>query len=257
VWYHQKTGSGRPLVLLHGIGMSHAVWNPVVPFLCSTRHVIAFDTAGFGVTPPLPAGTPPTVSNLVEALEQSIRQIGIELPVDIAGNSLGGCMALEAAKRGMARSVVAISPSCLWKEHPPHHVKYVFWALRHMTTRFPNFLKATMQIPMLRELGLAVPLSVGSGRMPVIAAQRVIDDLRASTAFEATFENTGAAFFGDGISTPVTVAFGNRDWILTKSARQQNGLPTHTKWVEKRGWGHVRMWVDPAGVAQLILEGTG
>ena len=229
----------------------------MVPFLCSTRHVIAFDTAGFGVTPPLPAGTPPTVSNLVEALEQSIRQIGIELPVDIAGNSLGGCMALEAAKRGMARSVVAISPSCLWKEHPPHHVKYVFWALRHMTTRFPNFLKATMQIPMLRELGLAVPLSVGSGRMPVIAAQRVIDDLRASTAFEATFENTGAAFFGDGISTPVTVAFGNRDWILTKSARQQNGLPTHTKWVEKRGWGHVPMWVDPVGVAQLILEGTG
>jgi hypothetical protein len=26
--------------------------------------------------------------------------------------------------------------------------------------------------------------------------------------------------------------------------------------VEKHGWGHVPIWVDPVGVAQLILEGT-
>lgn len=236
--------------------MSHAAWDPVIPYLGPTRRIIAFDTAGFGLTPPLPATVLPTIANLVEALEQSLRQMGIELPVDIAGNSLGGSMALEAAKRGMARSVVAISPPGLWKEHGAPHVRYVFRALRFMTTRLPNLLKTTMQIALLRELALAVPLSVGSGQMPVTAAERAIDDLRTSTAFEATFENARSPFSGRGIAVPVTVAFGNRDWILTQSSRQRNSLPAHTKWIEERGWGHVPMWVDPVGVSQLILEGT-
>ena len=33
-------------------------------------------------------------------------------------------------------------------------------------------------------------------------------------------------------------------------------LPAHTKWLKMRGWGHVPMWIDPAGVSQVILEGT-
>jgi hypothetical protein len=85
-----------------------------MPFLCPTRRVIAFDTAGFGSTAPLPRGILPTIPNLVEYLDRSISGIGIRVPVDIAGNSLGGSMALEAARRGIARSVVAISPAGLW-----------------------------------------------------------------------------------------------------------------------------------------------
>jgi len=73
VWHYRETGSGRPLVLLHGIGMSHAARNAVTPYLCSTRPVIAFDIAGFGLTPPLPPGTPSTVANLVEDPGRSIR----------------------------------------------------------------------------------------------------------------------------------------------------------------------------------------
>ena len=79
--------------------MSHAAWNAVTPHLCATRRVIAFDIAGFGLTPPLAKETVPNIPNLVDGLERSIREIGIPTPVDIAGNSLGGTMALEAARR--------------------------------------------------------------------------------------------------------------------------------------------------------------
>ena len=256
MWHYLETGSGRPLVLLHGLGMSHAVWNAVTPHLSSTRRVIAFDIAGFGSTPPLPAGIHPTAAHLVDGLAQSMREMGLEIPVDIAGNSLGGYMALEAAARGLARSVVAISPAGLWREHPPRHVKYVFRGLRVMATRVPNLVKATVRIPLLRELAYAVPISVGSRRMPVDDAVRAIEDLAASTAHEATFVHTRDPFSRGGIVVPVTVAFGDRDWILPKWSRSRQNLPAHTRWLEKRGWGHVPMWVDPAGVARLILEGT-
>jgi pimeloyl-ACP methyl ester carboxylesterase len=244
------------LILLHGIGMSHVAWNAVMPYLWPTRRVIAFDIAGFGLTPPLPRGTFPTIANLVDGLDRSLRALDVKVPVDIAGSSLGGSMALEAARRGIARSVVAISPPGLWREHGSPHVKYVFGGLRFMAKNFPNFLRATMQTPLTRELALAVPISVGSRRMPRKDALRAVDDLAASRAFEETFSHTLSPFSGGDIAVPVTVAFGKHDWILTKGSQCRNGLPAHTRWLEKQGWGHVPMWIDPVGVSQLVLEGT-
>jgi pimeloyl-ACP methyl ester carboxylesterase len=111
-------------------------------------------------------------------------------------------------------------------------------------------------MPLMRELALPVPLSVGSRRMLVSDAVQAVDDLLRSQAFEETFDHTRSPLNGHGIRVPITVAFGDRDWILTKGSRCRNQLPVHTRWVEKRGWGHVPMWVDPVGVSQLILEGT-
>jgi len=256
LWHYRDRGAGRPLVLLHGIGMSHFVWNAVVPYLCPTRRVIAFDTAGFGLTPPLPEQTLPTVPNLVDGLERSLQEIGIPLPVDLAGNSLGGYMALEAARRGIARSVVAICPAGLWKEHPAAHVRYVFGIARLLATRFPAFFKAAVRVPVLREMAFAVPVSLGSKRMLSDDAVRVVDDLSRSLAFEETFDATRSPFSGMGITVPVTVAFGDRDYIVTKRSRWRQTLPAHTRWATIHGWGHVPMWVDPIGVSRLILDGT-
>lgn len=254
-WQYRESGQGPALVLLHGIGMSHTAWNAVTPLLSSIRRVIAFDIPGFGCTPPLPKGTHPTIENLVESLEECLHNIGIQSP-DFAGNSLGGCIALEAARRGIARSVVAISPTGLWKEHEPPHVQYVFGGLRFTATHFASLLKAAVQVPLLRELVLSVPISSGSRRMPAYDALHAINDLAVSTAFKETFDNTRAPFVGAAIQVPVTVAFGDRDWILTRSAQRRDNLPPHTRWVKKQGWGHVPMWVDARGVSQLILEGA-
>ena len=256
MWHYVDAGAGPSLILLHGIGMSHAAWNPVMGYLSQTRRVIAFDIAGFGSTPPLPQGTPPSVPNLVDGLDRSVRALGLQLPIDIAGNSLGGYMALEAAKRGMARSVVAISPAGLWKTNPPPHVKTLFACLRSSAKHFPNVLKTLLRNPAMRELAFAVPLSVGSRRMTADDATRVIDDLTATAAFEETFEQTRSPFSGRDITTPVTVAFGTRDWVLPGPSRCRSGLPPHARWIDVGGWGHVPMWADPIGVSQLILEST-
>jgi pimeloyl-ACP methyl ester carboxylesterase len=259
IWRYSEDGTGRPLVLLHGIGMSRAAWTAVLPYLRASRRVIAFDIAGFGETPPLPRGVPPTVINLVDAFQQSIEALGLPQPIDIAGNSLGGIMALEAARRGIARSVVAISAPNLWKGRGAPHVPLLFKTLRFASTRAPRLVHALMQPAWLRELLLAVPLSIGSRRMPPGDADRLVDDLAAAVAFESTFANTLSPFPpfpNQPMPGAITVAFGTRDWIIPKWSRRYDTLPAHARIIEQPGWGHVPMWIDPIGVSRLILEGT-
>jgi pimeloyl-ACP methyl ester carboxylesterase len=256
MWHYIESGSGRPLILLHGIGMSGSAWSSVTPYLSASRRLIVFDIAGFGMTPPLPAEMPPTSANLAAALERSVRAIGLEGPVDIAGNSLGGLIGLEAAKRGLARSVVAISPPGLWSEHGSPHVKYLFGTLRFLATRVPAAMKATVRTSLLRELAFAMPISVGSRHMPASAAVGAITDLSAATGFEDTFACTAPPFSGRDIQVPLTVAFGDRDWVLLKDSRRREALPAHTRWMNMQSWGHVPMWIDPVGVSRLILDGA-
>jgi pimeloyl-ACP methyl ester carboxylesterase len=256
MWHYHECGAGRPLILLHGIGMSNAVWNAVVPLLRPTRRVIAFDTAGFGATPPLPRGMTPTVANLVDALARSMFKLGIETPVDIVGNSLGGLLALEAARRGMARSVVAISPAGLWHDAPPRRARPLFSTLRFLSRRIPTLARAMSRCRLGRELTFAVPLGPGSGRMSMDDAHRTVRDFASAAAVETTFEHTRAPFSAPDMAVSLTVVFGGRDWVLPSSARCRTALPPHTRWLDQRAWGHVPMWTDPSGVARLILDAT-
>ena len=54
---HTRTGSGPPIVLMHGIGLDRRIWDPVVPLLAREHEVVAVDLPGFGESAPL-SGTP-------------------------------------------------------------------------------------------------------------------------------------------------------------------------------------------------------
>ncbi|RZL03363.1 MAG: alpha/beta hydrolase [Rubrivivax sp.] len=256
MWHCEEQGQGRPLILLHGIGMSSFAWSPVMHLLAKHRRVLAFDTAGFGKTPELPGGVLPTVPNLVSALLNTLDTMGLHEPVDVVGNSLGGWMALEVARQGRARAVVAISPAGLWKGHPAPWVKHLFGVMRASTKLSPGGVKQAMKSGLLRELLLSIPLSLGSRRMPASDAFRSAMDFAFAPGFDATLANAGAFEGGQSIACPLTVAFGTRDWLLTSSAQHRGQLPSSARWVRPAKWGHVPMWVDPHGVAQLILDGT-
>src|SRR3954449_2050693 len=107
---HHRAGHGEPLLLIHGIGSQWQGWAPVLDRLAAERDVVALDLPGFGESPELPRETPPTVPNLARAVEELMADLGVERP-HVAGNSLGGYLALELAARGSARSAVALSPA--------------------------------------------------------------------------------------------------------------------------------------------------
>src|SRR5579875_2965372 len=114
-----RTGSGPALLLLHPLGADRHVWEPVVGRLAAERTVLAVDLPGFGQSPPL-AVPSPTPAALAEAVADWLARLQVprdgEGRVHVAGNSLGGWIALELAQRGAAASVTAIAPAGLWTE---------------------------------------------------------------------------------------------------------------------------------------------
>lgn len=173
-WHYEDVGHGPPLILLHGIGMSHFAWKSIINNLANERRVLAFDIAGFGITPPVPDDIQPTPANLVTgvgSLGETLsrideeRQISKEYEcVDIVGNSLGGYMALEAAKLGKlgcfrVKSIAAISPAGLWKKHYPKRSELVLQLTRLGVRLLPRLTNALVHQHYTRKLIMAVPVS--------------------------------------------------------------------------------------------------
>ena len=110
-----REGSGEPLVLFHGILCSERVWRNVVPLLAEDFDVVALNALGHRGGPAAGDSRPATIEALTDAAERQLDELGIE-QAHLAGNSLGGWMALELARRGRARSVCALSPAGFWDE---------------------------------------------------------------------------------------------------------------------------------------------
>ena len=95
---------------MHGIGLDRAVG--IRSCRCS-RASTRFRGRPAGLRGRARLGGAPTVAALAAAVEE----LGVERP-HVAGNSLGGGIALELGRRGWAGSVCAISPIgfAVWRE---------------------------------------------------------------------------------------------------------------------------------------------
>ena len=105
-----RRGDGPPLVLLAGIGMAAAAWDPVADRLARERELWAVDLPGFGGSTPFAAGAPSGIEALADHVEAFLGESGLDRP-HAAGNSLGGAIALELGRRGAVASVTALSPA--------------------------------------------------------------------------------------------------------------------------------------------------
>jgi pimeloyl-ACP methyl ester carboxylesterase len=93
------TGSGRPLVLVHGATADHTTWRTSGPFLAAHHSLYAIDRRGRGDSIDPPAGAPYAIEREFEDLAAVAGRVVDETaePVDIVGHSYGGRIALGAA----------------------------------------------------------------------------------------------------------------------------------------------------------------
>jgi pimeloyl-ACP methyl ester carboxylesterase len=95
---HTDVGSGTPVVLLHGIGRSGAVWQPLVDILSGKSfRVVVFDLLGFGASPK-PTWPPYDIDTHARAVIASIKKQRFGQPVLLVGHSLGALVALRVAR---------------------------------------------------------------------------------------------------------------------------------------------------------------
>lgn len=255
--HSRRAGSGDPLLLVHGIGSSLRAWAPVLPALEEAHDVLALDLPGFGESPPLAAGEPSTIPSMADALERELDAAAIDT-AHLVGNSLGGWLALELARRGRARSVVALSPAGMWFGRENAYARIVLRSSRAGARLARHWAGALTRTPARRAALLSTFFS-GPRRLAAEEAAYAIRVLARAPAFDETLDWTLShrAEGLDEIRCPVLIAWGTRDRLLLP--RQGRRFARRIPGAELRslpGLGHLPMSDDPELVARTILDFT-
>jgi pimeloyl-ACP methyl ester carboxylesterase len=257
---HDRRGAGEPLVLIHGIGSHRLVWSPVMGRLAEHHDVIAADSPGFGRSPALEAGLEPTVHGYAHAFERFFGELGLRRP-HVAGNSMGGGIALELARRGAVATATAIAPVGFWTARERRYAQ--------MSLEFSRDTSARIRPAVLALAGSAVGRTLLMGQIfarpwliPVADARSTFEAFWAAPGFPAALAGFDRYVFSAGHElrhVPVTVAWGTRDRLLLhgrQAPRARRALP-HARHVDLGGLGHTPFYDDPAAVADVMLRATG
>jgi pimeloyl-ACP methyl ester carboxylesterase len=250
---YRRSGSGEPLVLLHPLGSSRQAWDPVAPALARHFDVIAVDLPGFGESAPLPGE--PSPAALAAAVAGLLDELGVTTP-HVAGNSLGGWVAMELARRRLLASVTLLSPAGLWRGSTPYYCRISLRATRWLARH------ATGPVCWLVRFRPGRVLVLGQthgrpGQLTAGYAQAAIRTLGGSPGFGAVLRATlhRRILVTEPVGAPVTVAIGDRDRLLRpRQARHIDQLPPGTHTGDLPGCGHLPMADDPAAVTALIIR---
>lgn len=268
----ERRGAGPPLLLIHGIGHRWQAWEPVLDRLAAEHEVFAVDLPGFGESPLPAGGAPRDVAGMVARLRALCDERDLGRP-HVAGNSLGGALALELGAAGAAASVTALSPAGFYTGRERRRAAVLMGAMRLQSGMPLPLLRAALRRPVLRYrnlrllaahperldfervLGDTLALRRARGFRPVACA---LKRYRFTPADDAAAPAGGAAGEPPSAAAPVTVAWGERDRILPprQAARARARLPA-ARHVWLPGCGHVPMSDDPELVAHTILATTG
>jgi pimeloyl-ACP methyl ester carboxylesterase len=223
------------------------VWELVLPALERERDVLALTLAGHAGGP----APPPDLTNdtLADAAESALEQAGFEL-AQIAGNSLGGYVALQLAARGRATGVVAFAPAGGWDARPDVFALQAEMhdalkrAAPHVDARLDR-RAATRYTAVNFEHIPGALLAHQTRGAAACDAQRML----------AYAEHARWEIDAERIACPTRIVWGTADRLLPwpeAAARYRRLLP-HADWIELDGVGHCPQLDVPLETAQLIL----
>ena len=254
---YERHGAGEPLVLLHGVTHRRQAWYPVLDQLAEQREVILVDLPGHGQSSPFVLDGLSVKDALRRDFEGFLDDLGLDRP-HIAGNSLGGLVALHAAVNGRARSVTALSPAGFWRDEAEFaYTRRFFVGLLALADRLGPGVERAARSRLIKQVVYS-SLMAHPSRVPI---DHVIGDTRAFMYARPTLRTmlTAAEPFTEQIprDVPVTVAWSGRDLVLPRwqADTAKRRLP-HAEHVMLRGVGHVPMFDNPRAIAQVLLRGS-
>jgi 3-oxoadipate enol-lactonase len=110
--YDLSGGGPSTLVLVHEMGGTLNSWDLVAPSLAKGRRVLRYDVRGAGMTEKVRGRL--DIDVLTADIAALLDALGIAGPVAIAGNAVGGAIAIRFAARRpeRARALIVPSPAC-------------------------------------------------------------------------------------------------------------------------------------------------
>ncbi|QVQ50561.1 alpha/beta fold hydrolase [Spiractinospora alimapuensis] len=249
---YDRQGSGPTLLLLHGLGHERTAWRPVVSRLADAFDCVSVDLPGFGESPAPEPTAPYDIATLLDSLLDFCRHLGLH-DVHVAGNSLGGALALELGSLGAARSVTALAP-------------VGFSSGRARRLALIGALATGSHVPPAVRQAAA---RSAPGRMAARLALHGAAD--APTAHDATFrpealdprspfarlakEVIRYTFTAAAPRTPVSIGWGDHDRVLSpRQAQRASRLIPHARFVLLLNAGHLCMVDAPHATAATIRE---
>jgi pimeloyl-ACP methyl ester carboxylesterase len=276
----QGARPGTPVLLLHGFGACKEHWRHNVEPLRAERPVLALDLIGFGASAKPRsrlAGEPVYAGSLRYGIdlwsEQVADFVGSELgqPVQLVGNSIGGVVALAAARRleragTPARGVVLVD--CAQRalddkrlaEQPPlgRWGRPLLKALVSQRWLTSSLFRALANPGVIRRVLLRAYPS-GANVDDQLVALILEPALRPGAAeafrgFINLFDDRIAPELLAELHTPVRMIWGLRDpWEPIEEARRWSRFPCVQELLELPGLGHCPHDEGPEQVNPLLL----
>ena len=255
-----RAGEGEPLVLLHGGCGSWRHWQPVLGALAARFEVFAPTLAGHAGGPPFPTSDAVTTAAAADLLERHLDELGVDA-AHFVGNSFGGALSIELAKRGRARTVIAISPPGGWPLDSTEGKRVAGFFTR--SARLARAPLATVRLAMscaqARRIAFREVMRHPQRMTPAEAVDMVramnrcaiLDEIVTAIPRRGTFPQQL-----DRVAAPVLLLWGEHDRVLpatTCSVRYQREIPGAEFRVLPDA-GHVPMWDAPWLIIDTIQD---
>ena len=256
IMHHTRTGRGKPLLLVHGLGGTCHSWDTILPALAETREVITLDLPGHGQTPA--EADSGTFDGLARSLDSWLGDEGLR-DIDMVGSSMGARLVLEMARRGHDGAVVALDPGGFWQGWERMFFRTTITAsialVRALRPALPaitrNVASRTALLAQLSAKPWALDPAFISNELRALADTRTIGSLVKDLA---NGENQkGSA----NTPAPITIGWGRKDRLCLpqQAERATAAFPKAAMhWFDHSG--HFPMWDQPEETVRVILDAT-
>ena len=230
-----------------------------MPRLERRHEVLAPNLPGHAGGSPLPDKL--DAETLVSGVERAMDEVGWETAF-VAGNSLGGWVALQLAARGRARKVVALAPAGGWAQGDPIAADRLdhFTNMRALVRGAAPYADEIVATPEGRRR-VTQDITVSFEHIPpeLLAHQvRGVADCHGADSLIAWARQYGYPLATERITCPLRIIWGTEDRLLRwpRAASRYRELLSWAEWVELPGVGHCPQLDVPAQTAELILGFT-
>lgn len=248
-----RSGSGEPVVLLHGFGASSYSWRHISAALSGEFELIAIDLNGFGYTERARGAAAYTVAGQLALVIGVMDALGIER-AHLAGHSYGGALAQHLVWRypQRFRSLVLVDSAGVAYPWTRRHRSAAITPLTYLFIRTRAIKREAVLVGLQRSFAddsLITPELVDAyfERVRIAGVSRAFRGLTVPTAEPRELPDL------EHLDLPVLLVWGARDELIPPQAAERvvATLP-HAELEILDGVGHIPPEESPAELAELM-----